>query len=51
MDKLKDVDRSTDKHILPNDDYPHIEHWSCGCNPGVATSEGSIIYIHNQMCN
>lgn len=42
-----DLDRTY--HIIPDDDYNHIQSENCGCNPQVANSEGQIQYIHNAI--
>lgn len=37
------------KHILPYDNYPHIEDYSCECRPELTTVGSENVYIHNDM--
>jgi len=36
-----------DLHIIPGDNFQHIEDPSCDCNPQLSYSEGELRYIHN----
>lgn len=36
------------QHILPNDQYNHIQDVACGCNPIVTIVEGEEICYHNK---
>jgi hypothetical protein len=38
-------------HILPNDQFTHIESGACLCNPILSPVEGELNYIHNNMNN
>lgn len=35
------------QHILPNDQYNHIQDVACGCNPIVTIVEGEEMCLHN----
>ena len=38
-------------HIIPYDNFQHIESLSCNCNPQIVVSEGEEQYIHNVVNN